>query len=77
MTQKWSCSRTHWKLACSSGISASSVGRQQPVVLLQRFQNRAGRQIQLGQAAAVVLHLFDELQRRLPVRQNRAPPRPV
>ena len=50
--------------------------RQQLVVLLQRFQNRAGRQIQLGQAAAVVFHLLDEFERRLAAAPECARPRP-
>ena len=44
--------------------------RQQLIVFLQRFQNRAGRQIQLGQTASVILHLLDEMQRSFPLRQN-------
>src|ERR1051326_5726694 len=43
---------------------------QQPVVFLHRLDDAAGRQVQFGQSAAVVLHLFDELQRRLTARQN-------
>ena len=46
--------------------------RQQPVVFLERFENRAGRQIQLGRAAAVVFHLLDELQRSFPCARMRA-----
>ena len=45
-------------------------GRQQAIVLLQGFQDRAGRQIQLGQPAAVVLHLFDEFESGQIVRQD-------
>ena len=57
-------------MACSSEISVFERGRQQAIVLLQRFQNRAGRQIQLGQPASVVLHLFDELEGRKVARQD-------
>ena len=35
--------------------------RQQAVILLERFHNTAGRQIQLGEPPAIVLHLFNKL----------------
>ena len=44
--------------------------RKQTIVFLERLQNRAGRQIELGQTAAVVLHLLDELERRMSQGQN-------
>src|SRR5712671_3902925 len=44
--------------------------RQQPVIFLERFKDGAGRQIQLGQAAAVILDLFDEMQGRFSLRKN-------
>ncbi len=43
---------------------------QQPVIFLQGFDDTAGRQVQLGQAAAVVFHLLDELERGLATGQN-------
>ena len=58
----------NWR--ASSGISASSIGDKHQIVLFQRFQNRAGRQVQLGQTAAVVFHLLDEFERRMALRQN-------
>ncbi len=43
---------------------------EQFIVFLERLQNRAGRKVQLGQPPAVILHLLDELERWLPVRQD-------
>jgi len=70
MTQKWSCSRTQRKLASSLWNQGLQRRRQQQIVLLQSFQNGAGGKVQLGQTAAVVLHLFDELEGRMTLRQN-------
>ena len=42
MTQKWSCSRTHCKLAYSLGRSLRSSGRQQGIVFLQRLHHLLG-----------------------------------
>ena len=58
------------KIGMLIGNQCIERGRQQAIVLLQGFQDRAGRQIQLGQTAAVVLHLFDELKRGQIVRQD-------
>ena len=44
--------------------------RKQTVVFLERFQNRAGGQIQLGETAAVILHLLNELKRSFALRQD-------
>src|SRR5579859_7870872 len=38
---------------------------QQPIVFLQGFDDAGGWKIQLGQTAAVVFHLLDELEWRL------------
>jgi len=35
---------------------------KQAIVFLERFEDRGGGQIQLGQAPAAVFHLFDEFQ---------------
>ena len=48
------------------GKQLAEHGSEQTVVLLQRFHDAAGRKIQFSQTAAVVLHLLDELERRLP-----------
>ena len=45
-------------------------GRQQAIVFLQGFEDGSGRQIQFRQPAAVILHLFDKLQRRKIARQH-------
>ncbi len=52
------------------GEQLAQHGGEQPVILLQGFDDAAGRQIELGQAAAVVFHLLDEFQRRLAAGQN-------
>ena len=52
------------------GNQRAQGGRQELIVFLQRRQNRTGRQIELRQAPAVVLHLLNEFQSRLAVRQN-------
>ena len=44
--------------------------RKQLVILLKRFENCARGQIQFGQAAAVVFHLFDEMQWSLALSEN-------
>src|SRR5579872_4670733 len=43
---------------------------KQPVVFLKRFNNTAGRNIQLSQPSSVVFHLLDEFQRRLAAAEN-------
>ena len=40
------------------------------IVFLERFDDGAGRKIQLGQPAAVVFHLLDEFDRRLATGEN-------
>ena len=52
------------------GQQLAQHGRQQTVIFLQRFDDAAGRQVQLGQTPAVVFHLLDELQRWLTAGQN-------
>ena len=52
------------------GKQLAQHGSEQAVVRLQCFDDTAGGQIELGQAAAVVFHLLDEFQRRLATGQN-------
>jgi len=52
------------KIGMLIGSKFRQRGRQKAIVLLQGFEDRAGRQIQLGQAASVIFHLFDELEGR-------------
>ena len=45
-------------------LPLSEFGGHETVVFLQSLDDRTWREVQLGQPAAIVFHLFDEFQRR-------------